>query len=146
MPRRAIASRRNGCRDGDAGLGWLSIMTRESGRWPEDGRRRVVVAAVRPSVDGGRHAVKRVTGETLRVEADLAIDGHDLLAARLHVRAAGDARWIELPMQPAGPERRDTWVGEVVLDRIGTWQYRVEAWVDGVATWRHGLEKKTAAG
>ena len=65
-------------------------------------------------MDGGRHAVKRVTGETLRVEADLAIDGHDLLAARLHVRAAGDARWIELPMQPVGPERRDTWVGEVV--------------------------------
>jgi starch synthase (maltosyl-transferring) len=87
-----------------------------------------------------------VTGETLRVEADLAIDGHDLLAARLQVRCGGDPQWIELPMQPAGPSRPDTWVGEVVLDRVGRWQYRVEAWVDGVATWRHGLEKKQAAG
>jgi starch synthase (maltosyl-transferring) len=128
-------------------------MTRESGRWPEDGRRRVVVAAVRPSVDGGRHAVKRTIGETLRVEADLLVDGHDQLAARLHVRhlAPGgapytDVPWTERDMARRDPRDIDRWSAEVPLDRLGTWQIRVESWVDAFATWRHGLHRKADAG
>ena len=38
-----------------------------------DGRRRVVVAAVRPELDGGRFPVKRVIGDVLDVEADLLV-------------------------------------------------------------------------
>ena len=106
----------------------------------------MVVAAVRPSVDGGCHPVKRTLGESLRVEVDLGIDGHDLLDARLHVRRRGDEQWTEIPMLPAGIERPDTWTADVTLDRLGAWEYRVEAWVDAVATWRRGLEKKQAAG
>jgi starch synthase (maltosyl-transferring) len=129
-------------------------MTKESGRWPEDGRRRVVVAAVRPSVDAGRHAVKRTVGDTLRIDADLLIDGHDQLAARLHYRFVGAARpgrdvaeppWIELPMARRSPHDIDRWSAEIVLDRLGAWQYLVEGWVDAFATWRHGLHRKVDA-
>ena len=62
------------------------------------------MVAVRPSVDGGRHAVKRTVGERVVVEADLVADGHDVLAARMRYRRAEDPEpaWHELPMTPAG--------------------------------------------
>ena len=48
-----------------------------------DGRRRVVIEAVSPEVDGGRFPAKRAIGETVTVEADVFADGHDALAAIL---------------------------------------------------------------
>jgi starch synthase (maltosyl-transferring) len=114
-----------------------------------DGRRRVIVAALGPIVPGlapGRHAIKRTLGEPLRVSADLLVDGHDRLAAQLHVRHEADAVWTELPMRRVGPHQPDRWSAEVALDRLGTWEYRVESWVDHFATFRHGLERKVAAG
>jgi starch synthase (maltosyl-transferring) len=122
-------------------------MTKESGRWPaNDGRRRVVVAAVRPSVDGGRFPVKRTLGERLRVEADLLVDGHDQIAARLYVRHASDREWAQLAMTRSDPHIIDRFAAEVVIDRLGGWEYEVEAWVDAFATWRHGLHRKAEAG
>ena len=59
-----------------------------------DGRRRVIVAAVRPEIDGGRFPVKRVVGDVLDVEADLLVDGHDILAARVLYRH-DDGRRVE---------------------------------------------------
>ncbi len=117
--------------------------------WPGDGRRRVVVATVRPnvpSVHGSRHPVKRTLGEPLRVEADLLVDGHDQLAALVHVRHADDPQPTEVAMRRAGPERPDTWVADLELDRLGSWELRVEAWVDHFASWRHGLARKVDAG
>jgi hypothetical protein len=40
-----------------------------------NGRVRAVIDAVRPAIDGGRFAVKRVTGEALEVEAHCFADG-----------------------------------------------------------------------
>ena len=48
-----------------------------------DGRVRAVVDAVRPSVDGGRFAAKRVLGDEMIVEADCFTDGHDVVRAML---------------------------------------------------------------
>jgi starch synthase (maltosyl-transferring) len=58
-----------------------------------DGRRRVIVAAVRPELDGGRFAVKRVVGDVLEIEADLLVDGHDILAARVLFRHEHASEW-----------------------------------------------------
>ena len=52
---------------------------------PSDGRARVVIEAVSPSVDGGRFAAKRCVGDTVVVEADVFGDGHDLVAGRIVV-------------------------------------------------------------
>src|SRR5271156_2422741 len=97
-----------------------------------DGRRRVVVAAVRPEIDGGRHPVKRIVGDVLDVEADLLVDGHALLAARVLYRqlegGRGAARgWSE---QPLAPLANDRWHAGVPLSAIGRWQYTIESWVD----------------
>ena len=117
-----------------------------------DGRRRVIVDAVRPMIDGGAYAVKRVLGDRVRVEADLLADGHDKLAGRLWYRGPGDHTWREAPLTllPPGPPPAggdgDTWVGEFTVDALGTWRYTVSAWVDGWESWLWGLERKAAAG
>jgi starch synthase (maltosyl-transferring) len=111
-----------------------------------DGRRRVVIARLSPSVDGGRHPVKRTVGEVMEVEADLLIDGHDVLAARLHVRHESDPAWTVLPMTPLGASRPDGFGRRFALSRLGAVEYRVEGWVDTFASFRHGLERKVGAG
>ena len=53
---------------------------------PQDGRRRAVIEAVTPQVDGGRFPAKRVIGDTVFVEADVFADGHDEVVAILRHR------------------------------------------------------------
>jgi starch synthase (maltosyl-transferring) len=110
-----------------------------------DGRQRVVIAAVGPSVERGRHPVKRTLGDAVGAWADLLVDGHDLLAAVLRARPIGGEAWREAPMRPDGPARPDRWVADFVVDRLGGWEFTVEAWVDRFASWRHAFARKVAA-
>jgi starch synthase (maltosyl-transferring) len=82
----------------------------------------------------------------VEVEAELLIDGHDRPAARLHVRHAADVAWHPIEMAPSGPHTPDRVRAAFTVDRLGGWEMRIEAWVDRFATWRHGLERKVAAG
>src|SRR5437660_5352150 len=70
-----------------------------------EGRRRVVIEAVAPEVDAGRFAVKRTVGESVRVEADVFTDGHDVLACRLLHRRLAEPEWAETPMEELGNDR-----------------------------------------
>ncbi len=107
-----------------------------------DGRRRVRIEGVSPEIEGGRYAIKRVTGEKVRVEADIFADGHDVLTALLKYRPAGDRSWTEIEMEPMGNDR---WSGEFVVGAPGVIIYTIEAWVDHLKTWRRELEKKVNA-
>src|SRR5438552_1473093 len=113
---------------------------RSSGRRLE----RIIIECVSPAVDGGRHAVKRVTGDTIWIGADVIKEGHDLLGARIlyknsNDRARGSARmWYDFDS--------DRWYGSFVADTVGQWAFTVEAWTDAFATWRDALKKKVAAG
>ncbi len=107
-----------------------------------DGRRRVVVSDVRPSVDGGRYPAKRVAGERVTVEADLLVDGHDKLAGALLVRRRGETAWREVPLEPL---ENDRWRATFVPDAPGAWEFTVSGWVDSYATWAHGLRRKLEA-
>jgi starch synthase (maltosyl-transferring) len=104
--------------------------------------RRVVVENVHPQVDGGRFPIKRVAGETVTVSADIHADGHDMLAAVLIYRRAGDAAWLEVPMAATGNDR---WEGTFTAGAIGRYEYTVEGWIDRFASWRYELSKKAAA-
>ena len=42
---------------------------------------RILIEAVWPELDGGRHPVKREVGDTLTVWADLVREGHDVRGA-----------------------------------------------------------------
>jgi starch synthase (maltosyl-transferring) len=104
---------------------------------------RVVIESVRPQVDGGRFAVKRVLGDELVVEADAFADGHDVVAAELLWRSPSEERWRVTPMQALVNDR---WRGSFKLAFLGRYRYTVRAWTDPFLTWRRDLEKRQAAG
>ena len=105
--------------------------------------RRVIVEHVEPQIDCGRFPIKRTPGERVIVTADIHADGHDLLAAAVLYRPAGDAEWREVAMHIVG---NDTWRGSFTVDTLGRYEYTVEAWVDRFGSWRHELSTKFGAG
>ena len=104
---------------------------------------RAIVETVRPEVDCGRHPVKRVVGETVRVEADVFADGHDVVAAELLHKKKGDKGWNAIPMQFAGNDR---WTASFTVDQLGRYEYTVRGWVDPFLTWQRDLRKRHEAG
>jgi len=112
-------------------------------RWPEDGRKRVVITAVTPEVDGGRFPIKRTVGEKVVVEADIFTDGHDALSGLLLYRRDGEPTWSEAPLRFLINDRRR---GEFRVTELGLYRYTFQAWVDHFETWRQQLLKKHRAG
>jgi starch synthase (maltosyl-transferring) len=104
---------------------------------------RVVVENLTPQVDGGRFPVKRILGEFVSVEADIFVDGHELLAAAVLFRKASEPAWSEAPMLQAGNDR---WIGSFQVLALETYYYTAQAWLDPYATWTRDLEKKADAG
>jgi starch synthase (maltosyl-transferring) len=107
-----------------------------------EGRLRVVIEAVEPEIDGGRFAIKRVSGETVRVEADVFADGHDMVAGVVAYRGPSDAGWSEKRLEPLGNDR---WFAEFTVETIGDYLYTVRAWVDHFLSWRRDLRKRIEA-
>jgi starch synthase (maltosyl-transferring) len=105
--------------------------------------RRVVIEGVYPEVDAGRFPIKRTTGESVIVNADVHADGHDMLAAVLLYRHSDEATWTETAMEPLGNDR---WTARFHVTALGRYEYTLEAWVDRFATWRNGMSKKFGAG
>ena len=108
-------------------------------------RRRAVVEAVGPEVDGGRFPIKRTAGEDVVVTADVFVDGHDRVAAVVRYRAAewpADA-WREVPMTALDNDR---WTARFTVEALGRYEYTVQAWVDHFASWQAELSKKFGAG
>ena len=104
---------------------------------------RIQIHGVTPQVDCGRYAVKRTVGERVDVAARVFRDGHELLGAAVRYKPAGATRWLEAVLEPLG---NDEWAGFFEVDRVGTWCYRVEAWVDRVASFQQELRRKVDAG
>jgi starch synthase (maltosyl-transferring) len=114
----------------------------DAGR-PDEGRRRVAIERVTPEIDAGRFPVKRIAGDTVRVEADVFADGHDAVAGALLWRRAGEERWSEVALAPAGNDR---WQAAFPVEQVGFYQYTVEGWTDQFVSWRTGLLKRLDAG
>jgi len=103
---------------------------------------RMAIEAIAPAVDDGRFPVKRIVGETLRVEADAFTDGHDRIAVALLWRPLDEPDWREIRMVPLGNDR---WAADMPLARLGRHEFTVEAWRDDFASYRSEIEKKHAA-
>jgi starch synthase (maltosyl-transferring) len=107
---------------------------------------RIVIQYPIPAVDGGAFPIKRCTGDTIEVSADVFRDGHELLRAVVrHTDPDGNVGEAELHRADArlGGVR---WAGEFTVDRPGVWRYTVEAWTDQFATWRDELRRKVSGG
>lgn len=102
----------------------------------------VVITAVWPSIDSGRHPAKRVAGEPMQVSADIFKDGHDVVSAALLWRRAGEEVWQEIPMIRG---ENDRWSASVAFSSVGRFEYTVAAWPDPLATWKRDFRKKVEA-
>src|SRR5215471_1268010 len=111
-------------------------------RYTDQDPRRVVIESVRPQVDGGRFAIKRIVGDEVVVEADIFADGHEMLTCRLQYRHS-EENWRELPITELGNDR---WRASFAVEMLGVYQYRVVGWVDRFHTWRADLKKRADAG
>jgi starch synthase (maltosyl-transferring) len=103
----------------------------------------IQIQRVTPQIDCGHYAVKRTAGDRVDVTATIFRDGHETLGAAVRYKPAGATRWREAPLEHRG---NDHWEGSFQVDTLGTWCYRVEAWVDRVASFHHELQRKVDAG
>ncbi|WP_371582734.1 maltotransferase domain-containing protein [Streptomyces sp. NBC_01314] len=106
---------------------------------------RVPVRDVRPLVECGRRPAKAVVGEIFEVTATLFREGHGVIAANVVLKdpEGRPAPWT--PMRELVPGT-DRWGACVTPTAVGRWTYRVEAWSDPIATWRHTARIKIPAG
>ncbi len=103
--------------------------------------RRVVINQVYPVIDGGRYPVKRVVGESIKVDADIFADGHDRISAVLEWRYE-EGPWQVVRMIPLGNDR---WQAGFVASAVGRYAYRLRGWVDPYLTWRAHVKSFLAA-
>ncbi|MEO6082646.1 MAG: maltotransferase domain-containing protein [Umezawaea sp.] len=103
---------------------------------------RIAIEDVGPAVSAGARRAKAVVDEHVPVEATVWREGHESVAADV-VWAGPGGPPRRTRMRSAGGRRR---VAEIVPDRQGEWTFRVEAWSDPWATWRHAVDTRLAAG
>lgn len=107
-----------------------------------DGRQRVIIEQVSPRPEEGCFPAKAVEGASVRVGADIFVDGADRISAELCWRREGDEEWQRVPMTPG---ENDRWQGSFTAGAPGRMEFTIEAWVDHFATWLGGLRKKLDA-
>jgi starch synthase (maltosyl-transferring) len=110
---------------------------------PKTSPPRIQIQDVAPQVDCGRYPVKRTVGDSVEVTARIFRDGHETLGAAVRHRGPGSTRWTETPLEPLG---NDVWRGSFTVNRAGAWSFRIEAWVDRVASFQDEVRRKVAAG
>jgi starch synthase (maltosyl-transferring) len=109
--------------------------------------RRIVIQYPGPAVDGGRYPVKRCVGDIVNVSADVFRDGHDLIRAIVRYRGPGEREWREVGLRRIDAHLGGVrWAGQFTVDRVGRWQYTIEAWNDVFGTWRDELQRKVNGG
>jgi starch synthase (maltosyl-transferring) len=106
---------------------------------------RLGIDDVSPCVGDGRHPSKAVVGEVLPIRATVWREGHDAVAANVVWKRLGSREQAEhVRMEPDGIGT-DRFAATVVPDEAGLWTFRVDAWSDPWATWRHHVEAKMKA-
>jgi starch synthase (maltosyl-transferring) len=105
---------------------------------------QVVIEAVSPTIDGGRHPVKGIVGDVVPVEATVFRHGHDRVRAALLWKAPGDHAYHETPMVLVNPGL-DRWRGELRLEQMGRYRFTIAGWTDLYASWVEELGKRVRA-
>jgi starch synthase (maltosyl-transferring) len=106
---------------------------------------RIVISDITPTVSCGQWPSRAVVGEAVTVGATVFREGHDLVGANLALSGPDGRGAPFVGMRPLG-QGSDRFEADLTVDAEGLWGYRIEAWSDPVATWRHAVEVKVAAG
>jgi starch synthase (maltosyl-transferring) len=105
---------------------------------------RLVIENLTPQLDGGRYPIKRLLGKVVDLGVNIFKDGHDLIAAHILYRPVGATEYRMAPLTYHFDV--DRWFGSFKPDRLGRWEYTVEAWPDRYGTFRSDLGKRLNAG
>ena len=103
------------------------------------GQQRVIIENVSPHLEAGRFAVKAFVGDVIKVDADIFLDGHDLLSANLLYKFSKDKSWTIVPMNFT---KNDHYEAYFTVSENGFYTYTIEAWVNHSASWEHEMEMK----
>jgi starch synthase (maltosyl-transferring) len=109
---------------------------------PAHGRNRVVIEEITPQVEGGRYPACRILGDEVTITAAVFADGHDHVAARLIYRHNSEKRWRNVPMTATS---NDLWAASFPVDKLGSWSFTVQGWIDHFDTWTSDLRKRLGA-
>jgi starch synthase (maltosyl-transferring) len=104
---------------------------------------RILIQNVQPQVDCGRYATKATQGDRVAVSATIVRDGHEVLGAAVRYKRPAATRWSEEPLRAVGNDRYE---GAFTADACGRWSFRIEAWVDRVASYQWEVRRKVDAG
>jgi starch synthase (maltosyl-transferring) len=105
---------------------------------------RLGIDDVSPVISCGRYPSKAVVGEHIPVRATVWREGHDAVAATVVWRGPLD-KGERMTRMVVDDPNDDTWIANIRPDGTGMWTFRVDAWSDPWATWRHAVEVKVAA-
>lgn len=135
---------------------------------------RIEIDDVAPVISGGRYLAKAVIGEMVPISATVWREGHDVVAATAVVRYCGSAYPLpehssidhmmhgqnsaENAVLAAAEASKshtfpmmcghipDVFHAEFIPDQEGLWVFQVQGYSDPLATWRHAITTKMAAG
>jgi len=102
-------------------------------------QRRVVIDFISPQINCGEFFIKRVVNEIITVNAQVLVDGHDIIAASVLYKHENDKKWKEIRMQHIS---NDDWQASFTVEKQGFYTYKVEGWVDYALNWQHGITRK----
>ena len=107
-----------------------------------NGKSRVIIEHVQPTVDGGLYPAKRTLGERVDVAASIFGDGHDHIRAKVLYKKKGVTEWSEVEMKSSV---NDEWIGSFYASELGKYTFTIQAWIDHLDTWYDGFKKKVNA-
>ncbi len=107
-------------------------------------KKRIIIENVKPLVDSGRCPLKREAGDSVKVIADIFRDGHQKITAWVAYRHQGKKDWAFMPMICTNPGL-DVWESEFSVDKIGFYEYQIEAYCEDFGTWVLDTGKKVDA-
>lgn len=105
-------------------------------------KRKIVIESINLEIDGGKFPVKRVIGEDVIVEADIFIDGHDIISSSLMYRKKEQNKWNEVSMKFLVNDR---WRGAFKVSQLGIYLFTIKAWIDKFKTLKQDMQKKLRA-
>ncbi|MEJ2113196.1 MAG: alpha-1,4-glucan--maltose-1-phosphate maltosyltransferase [Flavobacteriaceae bacterium] len=100
---------------------------------------RVVIDYISPQINCGEFYIKRVVNEIVNVDANVLVDGHDVIAASVLYKHENDKKWSETRMHLIN---NDEWKASFLVTKQGFYTYKVEGWVDYALNWQHGIHRK----
>jgi starch synthase (maltosyl-transferring) len=59
---------------------------------------RVVIENIQPTINAGKHPIKRVIDESVQVIATVLVDGHDVIQSAVLAKPQNARKWQEIRM------------------------------------------------